>query len=303
MFSRNSGDLEHLKYNHEGIVIRPPSEAGSFLLQVTYGCSHNRCTFCSTYKYTKFAQRPFEQIEEDIKLASRWNPSLTRAFLCDGDAMCLDTDELLAITGCLDDHLPRLGRVGIYANARDILSKSSEELESLRKNKLNIAYLGLESGNDGILEKVDKGATSAEMVDAVVKAQEAGIKVSVIVLLGLGSNSMSHKHAVDTASAINKMNPRYLSALTLMIVPGTRLHHSYSNGEFEIMNPLTILKELRTLVENINVEGPCLFRTNHASNYLPIGGTLPRDKDLMLKAIDEGLSDSSVLRPESFRAL
>lgn len=292
-----------MKYNHEGIVIRPPSEAGSFLLQVTYGCSHNRCTFCSTYKYTKFAKRPFDQIKEDIKLASRWNPSLTRAFLCDGDAMCLDTNELLSITGCLNEHFPNLGRVGIYANARDILSKSSDELESLSANKLKIAYLGLESGNDEILERVDKGATSDDMVEAVIKAQKSGINVSVIVLLGLGSNSMSQKHAVDTAAVINRMNPRYLSALTLMIVPGTRLHRSYSAGEFEIMNPLTILEELRALLENIEVEGPCLFRTNHASNYLPIGGNLPDDKEFMLNTINEGLADSSILRPESFRAL
>lgn len=292
-----------MKYNHEGIVIRPPSEAGSFLLQVTYGCSHNRCTFCSTYKFTKFAKRPFDQITEDIKLASRWNPSLTRAFLCDGDAMCLDTDELLAITGSLDEHFPNLDRVGIYANARDILKKTSEELESLSNNKLKIAYLGLESGNDEILDRVDKGATSTDMIDAVIKAQKAGISVSVIVLLGLGSNSMSQQHAADTASVINRMNPRYLSALTLMIVPGTRLHRSYSAGEFEIMNPMTILEELRILLENIDIKGPCLFRTNHASNYLPIGGNLPDDKEFMINSIDEGLSNTGILRPESFRAL
>ncbi|MBN1289584.1 MAG: radical SAM protein [Actinobacteria bacterium] len=292
-----------MKYNHEGIVIRPPSEAGSFLLQATLGCSHNQCAFCSTYKYTKFARRPLAKIKEDIDLAARYNPSIKRAFLCDGDAMCLETEELLDITSYLDDRFPKLERVGLYANARDLLAKSPDELRSLSENKLTIAYLGLESGNDEILKEMKKGATSEEMVQAVIKAQASGINVSAIGLLGLGSNSMSHRHAVDTGKVVSRMNPRYFSALTLMIVPGTPLHRKHSNGEFEVMNPLSILQELATLLRNIDVEGPCLFRTNHASNYLPIGGVLPRDKDKMLAIIDEALKDTSTLRPERFRAL
>lgn len=292
-----------MKYNHEGIVIRPPSEAGSFLLQVTLGCSHNQCAFCSTYKYTKFSRRPIAKIKEDIDLAAKWNPAIRRAFLCDGDAMCLETEELLEITCYLDKQFPNLERVGIYANAQDLLAKTPEDLRSLSENKLTIAYLGLESGNDGILEEMKKGATSEEMVQAVTKAQKAGIAVSVIALLGLGSNSKSHRHAVDTGEVVSRMNPRYFSALTLMIVPGTPLHKKYSSGEFEVMNPVSILEELSVLLSNIDVEGPCLFRTNHASNYLPIGGMLPQDKDKMLTIIDGALKDTSILRPEQFRAL
>ncbi len=288
---------------HQGIVIRPPSEAGSFLLQVTYGCSHNRCAFCITYNYTKFGVRDFEKVKEDIELASRWNPSINRVFLCDGDAMCLPSDKLERILDCLNDHFPALERVGIYTNARDILTKSPEELAALQSKKLGIGYMGLESGNDEILDRMHKGATAREMVQAVRKAQDAGIDMSVIVLLGLGSNAMSRQHALDSAHAVNRMNPRYLSALTLMLLPGTSLYQKYRKGEFEIMNPTSILEELRLFLENLDVEGDCIFRTNHASNYLPIGGRLPRDKERMLEVIDSGLADSSLLRPESFRAL
>jgi radical SAM superfamily enzyme YgiQ (UPF0313 family) len=284
-------------------VIRPPSEAGSFLLQVTYGCSHNRCTFCVTYKFTRFGVRPFEKVENDIRLASKYNPAIRRVFLCDGDAMCLPTDELVRILDCLNECFPELERVGIYANARDILAKSPAELETLSSKKLGIAYMGLESGNDYILDRVKKGATSGEMIQAVRKAQESGIDMSVIVLLGLGSNEMSRRHAIDSADVVNRMNPRYLSALTLMLLPGTSLFRDYQKGKFELMNPTSILQELKWFLEKVELEGDCTFRTNHASNYLPIGGTLPVDKERMLDVVRLGLSDSSLLRPESFRAL
>ena len=288
---------------HQGIVIRPPSEAGSFLLQVTYGCSHNRCAFCVTYKFTRFAARRFDKIKEDIQLAARWNSSISRVFLCDGDAMCLSTDELVRILDCLDEHFPALERVGIYANARDILTKTPDELALLREKNMGIAYLGLESGNDEILERMKKGATAEEMIQAVNKAQKARIAMSVIVLLGLGSNAMSRQHALDSARAVSRMNPRFLSALTLMLLPGTSLFHQYQKGDFEIMNPTSILEELKWFLENIEVEEECVFRTNHASNYLPIGGRLPGDRERMLEVVERGLADSSLLRPESFRAL
>ena len=289
--------------NHQGIVIRPPSEAGSFLLQTTVGCSHNKCAFCVTYKFVKFTVRPFEKVREDIELAARWNRGMSRAFLCDGDAMCLPTSDLEKILDCLADNLPHLERVGIYANARDILNKTPEELRLLREKKLGIAYLGLESGNDEILENVRKGATAEEMVQAVRKAEEAGIAMSVIVLLGLGSNAMSRKHATDSARIVSRMDPSYLSALTLMLLPGTPMFRDYQKGAFEIMNPVSILQELRWLLEGIEVQGPCVFRTNHASNYLPVGGNLPQDKERMLEVVDRGLANPAILRPESRRAL
>lgn len=289
--------------DNEGIVIRPPSEAGSFLLPVTVGCSHNRCTFCLTYKFTRFKVRPFESVREDIELAARYNPAIRRVFLCDGDAMCLPAADLERVLDCLADNFASLERVGIYANARDILTKTPAELQALSARKLRIAYLGLESGDDEVLTRVRKGASSEEMVQAVRKAEEAGIRMSAIVLLGLGSNAGSRRHAVESGRVASRMNPSYLSALTLMLLPGTRLYNEYTDGKFELMNPLSILRELRWLLEAIDVEGPTVFRTNHASNYLPIGGTLPGDKERMLALIDRGLSDPSMLRPESFRAL
>ncbi|MDD5748419.1 MAG: radical SAM protein [Actinomycetota bacterium] len=291
------------RQNLEGIVIRPPSEAGSFLLQVTHGCSHNRCSFCITYKFTKFGRRPFEKIKEDIELASRHNPHVRRVFLCDGNAMCLSTEELSQILDLLNKKFKKLERVGIYANATDILSKSLSELKLLREKKLGIGYLGLESGNDEILKKINKGSTSKEMTQAVRKAQEAGMLMSVIVLLGLGSNSMSKKHAEDSAVVISRMNPSFLSALTLMLLPGTPLYSEYLKGNFGLMNPLSILEELECFVSGIEVEGPCVFRTNHASNYLPLGGVLPDDKAAILEAIEYGISNPSILRSEKHRAL
>ncbi len=289
--------------NREGIVIRPPSEAGSFLLPITVGCSHNKCTFCLTYKFTRFKKRDLESVMEDIELAAKYNPGIRRVFLCDGDAMCLPADEIEAVLDCLNDNFADLERVGIYANAFDILSKTPDELRALSDKKLKIAYLGLESGSDEILKRVRKGATADEMVRAVRAAEEAGIAVSVIVLLGLGSNRLSREHAKQSAEVVSRMNPSYVSALTLMLLPGTSLYKDFEKGEFEIMDPLSILQELRWFLQDIELEGPCVFRTNHASNYLPVAGTLPEDKQRMLDVIDRGLSDPGMLRPESRRAL
>ena len=286
-----------------GIVIRPPSEAGSFLLQVTYGCSHNHCAFCGTYMFTKFARRPLDEILAEIKATARYNPGMRRAFLCDGDAMCLDAAELLPILQSLKQSLPRLERVGIYANAANILAKTDAELESLGAAGLTIGYLGLESGNDDILKRMRKGSTADEMVEAVTRAQAAGIDMSVIVLLGLGSYQMSREHALDSASVASRMNPRYLSALTLMLIPKTALYARHQKGEFEVMDARSILQELRWFLAGVEVPGPCVFRTNHASNYLPVAGDLPQDKERMLAIIDRGLADSSMWRPESRRAL
>jgi len=286
-----------------GIVIRPPSEAGSFLLQVTYGCSHNHCAFCGTYMFTRFARRPFDEIDAEIAATARYNPGVRRVFLCDGDAMCLETEELEAILDSLAAHFGKLERVGVYSNARDILAKTPAQLETLSAKKLTLAYLGLESGSDSILESMRKGATADEMVEAVVRAQAAGIAVSVIVLLGLGSYGMSREHAEASARVVSRMNPRYLSALTLMLLPKTALYQRHKKGQFVLMDARSILQELRWFLQDVEVAGPTVFRTNHASNYLPLAGDLPRDKEKLLAIIDRGLSDSSLWRPESRRAL
>lgn len=291
---------------YEGIVIRPPSEANSFILQATIGCSHNKCTFCGTYQLVKFRKRSLDEIKEDIDMASdyflRNHIEVKRVFLADGDVLCLSTKELISILDYLEEKFNQLERVGIYSNAWNILEKTDEELKILREKKLGIVYLGLESGSDKILTSVKKGAGSAQMIEAVKKAKKAGMKTSVIVLLGLGGKEMSVEHVEKSARVLNEMNPDYLSALVLMLIPFTPLARKCARGEFETLNSHEILEELKILVENLNLKGT-IFRSNHASNYLPLKGTFPQDKKKLLKVIDLALNDKVPLRPNYLRAL
>jgi radical SAM superfamily enzyme YgiQ (UPF0313 family) len=287
-----------------GTVIRPPSEARSTILQVTYGCSHNQCTFCGTYLDKPFRVRPVEEVMEDIALAERTAPRTRRVFLADGDALVLGTDRLISILDALASAFPMLERVGTYANAQDILRKSPTDLERLRKKGLGIVYLGLESGSDEVLRRVRKGATAAEMVDAVQRVKAAGMLTSVIGILGLAGPDGSAAHAAATGRAVSAMDPHYLAMLTLMLVPGTELHRQWEAGAFELMSPEAMLAELRQVIEHLEGLTRCVFRTNHASNYLPLAGTLPQDKDRLLATLDTALSRGrSSLRPESWRAL
>jgi radical SAM superfamily enzyme YgiQ (UPF0313 family) len=287
-----------------GMVIRPPSEASSLILQVTYGCSHNRCTFCPTYLDKPFKTRPLTEIVEDIESAKENMPNTRRVFLADGNAMVLSTKKLMQISGYLNTAFPGLQRIGIYANARDIVSKTGDELKNLCRAKLSIIYLGLESGSNTVLKKVNKGATAEDMITAVIKAQNAGIKVSVIGLLGLGGTALWKEHAVKTGKAVSAMSPRYFSLLTVMIVSGTGLHAEWQNGTFTLPEPLDLLREMRIIIENINVKTGCIFRTNHASNYLALQGRFPRDKGRMLQSIDYALDQGETfLRPEYTRGL
>jgi radical SAM superfamily enzyme YgiQ (UPF0313 family) len=287
---------------YEGAVFRPPSEANSYLLQVTLGCSHNKCAFCASYMDKRFRVRPEREVLEDIAMASKAMPGTRRVFLCDGDAMVLKTDRLLRILDALDDAFPQLQRVGIYANARDILKKSEEELRSLREKKLGIAYLGMESGSDEILASICKGATSDDMIRAVRKAEDSGLKASVILILGLGGRAKSREHALASARVASAMNPRFLSCLMLMLVPGTPMHDAYARGEFEPLSPEELMQELRLFVEHLELDGT-VFRANHASNYLPLGGRFPKDKEAVLAQIDAAIRGETGLRPEFLRGL
>jgi radical SAM superfamily enzyme YgiQ (UPF0313 family) len=287
---------------YEGVVVRPPSEAKSLILQATLGCSHNKCIFCGTYLDKRFRARPLKELFEDIDSVGDYAFSVRRVFLADGNALVLSTDRLLKILDKLNDSFPRLERVGIYGNASDILRKSLEDLAELRKRKLGIIYLGLESGRDEILQFVEKGATSQEMIEAVKKGQAVGIDLSVIAILGMGGRGLWEHHARETARVLNEMNPRYASFLTLMVIPGTPLYDMVRAGEFDLLDPLEMLRELGIIVENLDLEGT-VFRTNHASNYLALGGTFPQDKDKILREIERGLSGEVPLRPEFLRAL
>lgn len=289
---------------YHGTVIRPPSEARSYILQVTYGCSHNRCTFCGTYLDKPFRVRPLEEVLEDIELARQMLPHTRRLFLADGDALALSTRRLVPILDALGTAFPHLERVGIYANARNLLRKSAADLALLRRKKLGIVYLGLESGSDEVLRRVRKGSTAAEMVEAVRKARAAGMCASVIGILGLGGPALSSAHAEATGRVVSQMNPEFFSMLSLMLVPGTELHRQWQAGEFQLLGPEAMLAELRRVIAHLDGFSHCLFRTNHASNYLPLSGTLPQDKARLLAMLDKALvRGKSALRPESWRAL
>lgn len=289
---------------YHGTVVRPPSEAQSYILQVTYGCSHNRCAFCGTYSDKPFRARPVEEVLEDVAMAGKRLPDTRRVFLADGNALVLGAERLHEVLDALASAFPHLRRVGIYANARDILAKSDGELASLREKKLEIIYLGLESGSDEVLRRVSKDSTAAEMIEGVGKAKRAGIRVSVIALLGLGGADLSKKHAQETGRVVSTMDPHYLSMLTLMLAPGTELHRQQQSGTFKLLAPEFLLTELREVVVHLNGLSRCIFRTNHASNYVPLAGTLSRDKAKLLAALDEAMDRGpDGFRPEYWRAL
>lgn len=287
---------------YEGMVIRPPSEANSLILQITLGCSHNKCTFCGTYFDKKFRKRPLKEVFEDIDSVRPYAGEITRVFLADGDAMVLAQEHLIKVFDKLNETFPNLQRVGIYANARDILKRTPAQLEELHERKLGIAYIGLESGSDEVLRAVKKGATAQEQIDSVRKAQAAGIKMSVIALLGLGGRELSEEHARKTAWALNEMQPRFASFLSLMLVPGTELAAQYKRGEFDLPGPLELLRELRMIVQDLELKRT-IFRTNHASNFLALAGTLAKDKEKILAELDRGISGDAPLRPEFLRGL
>ena len=289
---------------YQGMVIRPPSEANSYILQVSYGCSHNRCTFCGTYRDKPFQVRPIQEVLEDIALAQARFPDTRCVFLADGNALVLDAESLTRILDELASGFPRLRRVGIYANARDVLGKTDAELAALRQRKLAIVYLGLESGSDEVLRRVQKGITAAEMVEAVQRLKRADIRASVIGLLGLGGTELSAEHAEETGRVVSAMDPEYFSMLTVMLIPGTELYKQRQQGTFELPQPEDLLQELRQVIARCDNLSRCIFRTDHASNYLPLAGTLSRDKAELLASIDEAQAQGrSALRPEAWRAL
>jgi len=283
-------------------VFRPPSEADSLILQVTVGCSHNRCTFCSMYRSKQFGAKPLEQVRAEILEArAEYGGDVRRVFLADGDAMCLSASRLAAILDALNDAFPRLQRVGIYANARDVLAKSDEELAGLRQRTLKILYTGLESGDDETLAAVEKGATSADIVEAVRRARAAGMATSVMVLVGLAGDERSLAHARRSAEAVNAMAPNYTALLTYTPTPGSPLAERVSRGEVVLPSPRESILEIREFVQAVTCE--TYFTCNHASNYVPLTGRLPRSKSDILASLDAALAGDVPLKPEFLRGL
>ena len=290
---------------YEQVIVRPPSEANSFLLPVTLGCSHNKCAFCGTYTGIKFRIRPLEDIKQDIdKVAEHYSWSMRRVFLENGDALICPQRRLVEVLKYLNQKFPRLHRIGTYATPQSARIKSVDELKELNQLGLKIAYMGVETGDEELLKKINKGASYDEIVEAGRKIKQAGITLSVTVILGLGGVEGSRKHTLGTARVLTDLDPDFAGALTIMLVPGTPLHKEWEEGKFTIISPFQSLEELRLIIENANFT-KCFFTANHASNYLPIKARLPQQKAELLKLIDEVLAskDMSRLRPEFIRAL
>ena len=290
---------------YEGNIFRPFSEANSYLLQCTIGCSHNQCTFCGMYKDVKYRVRRTAEILEDIRMAKDYYGDLEKVFLCDGDAIAIETDTLLTIIDKLYSTFPSLRHVGSYVGPQSTLSKTPEELRALRKAGLTKAYIGVETGDDELLKKVKKGVGYDEMLLAGRRLVEADINLSVMVLLGLaGPGEASARHAMATARICNEMKPQYLAALTVTPVPGTVLYHQVQKGEFQLLDPFETLAEMKMIFENITMDN-LKFVGTHASNYLPITGTLQKDKQKMIALVDKVLSgrDEKLLRPDHMRGL
>lgn len=288
--------------HYEGNIIRPPSEANSILLQVTVGCSHNKCKFCGAYSGERFRIKPDSVIMEDIAFAAEYCKRQRRIFLCDGDALIIPQKRLLPILKAIEKQLPWVTRVGVYANAKSIKMKTLDELKELKKHGLSIAYMGLETGDDVTLKKVSKGVTSGTMIQMGKKIRKAGIKLSITVLLGLAGPERSAIHAKETGRVLSEIDPEYVGALSLMLYPETDLYHEYKSGKFILLEPNEMLEELRIMIENTNMSRG-LFHANHASNYLPIRAKMPKDKEATLQLIDEALGGRVALRPEWMRAL
>lgn len=275
--------------NAEGMVFRPPSEAKSLILRVTIGCSHNKCSFCSMYRDVRFRTRSQQEIYALIEQAARYYPDTRRIFLADGNALVLGNDRLLPIMHKLKETFPKLARITCYGGPKDINRKSVEELAELKEAGLQIIYLGIESGDDDTLAYVNKGVTAEEMIAAGQKVIASGLKLSAMLILGLGGKARTNEHALNSARVVNAINPTMLSALTLMLHEGTPLREAADKGEFQPLSAYELMQELKKMIESINVTDPCIFRSNHVSNMLPLAGTLPKDKAALLADIDEML--------------
>jgi len=288
--------------DYQGNIFRPPSEANSILLQITTGCSHNKCSFCGMYKDSRFSIKDDKTIMADIDFAARHCRNQHHLFLCDGDALILPQKRLVRILSAIQTKLPWVRRVGTYANTKCIKRKSPEELRELHQLGLTIAYMGLESGDDVTLKDIKKGSDSNNMIEMGQEIRAAGIKLSITVLLGIAQKERSHIHAKETGRVLSAIDPEYIGALTLMLTPGTPLFEASQRGRFYLLNSMEMLEELGMMFTNTDLTNG-YFHANHASNYLPVKAKLPRDKIATLKLIDEALKGNVSLKPEYMRGL
>ena len=275
--------------HYSGAVYRPPSEAHSLIVQCTLGCSHNRCAFCIMYKAKSFSINPLEQVLGDLAEARAYYPRIERVFLADGDALILPMDYLLTVLDYIRDHFPECGRVSAYASTKALMRKTDDELKALREHGLQMIYVGLESGDEALLKKYDKGVTAEEIVEHSLRAKAAGITLSITAINGMGGKEQSEEHALATAAALSRVKADYVAMLTLRVYSGTPLHDWIERGELTMLGPQELALENRLILQHIDSDGS-VFRSNHASNYLPLKGTLNRDRDALIERIDQALA-------------
>ena len=288
--------------DYQGDIIRPPSEAFSLILQVTLGCSHNRCTFCGAYRDRSFQIKPFERIEQDLEFAAAWCRRQTTLFLADGDALALPHEFLITLLKRIREQLPWVRRVSSYATCQNIEAKTDAQLLAYRQLGLSRLYMGLESGHDPTLAAIVKGVDSEAMIAAGQRMRAAGIFVSITCLLGIAGASLSLEHAAATAMVLNRMQPHQIAVLTLMVLANTPLYRRMCDNRFTMPDQMQLFRELRCLLAGL---GPhrTQFHANHASNYFSLNGRLPRDREPMLATIDQALAGALLLKPEPYRAL
>jgi radical SAM superfamily enzyme YgiQ (UPF0313 family) len=287
---------------YEGNIFRPPSEAYSLLVQVTIGCTHNKCTFCSMYKDKQFHIRKLEDILEDLAWARRHYARVERIFLCDGDALALSVNKLMPILNYIKENFPECERVTAYARAEDALRKTDEELKQLYEAGLTMAYVGAESGSEKVLEDIHKGETRQQLIDGVKKIEASGMKASVTFISGLAGKAGWEEHAIETGKMISEMSPSYVALLTLIVDPSVPMAKDIESGKMELLSAEEVMKETLLMLENTEVTRKCVFRSNHASNYLSLKGNLPDDKERMMEQIREAMSNH-MFKDEMFRAL
>lgn len=286
-----------------GDVYRPPSEAYSLIVQATIGCTHNKCSFCKMFKEKRFQTRPTEDIIADFAWARKRYRSVPRIFLADANALCLKTDKLMPILTYIEETFPECERVTIYGRASDVLRKTEDELRMLREHGLTMVYIGAESGSDKVLEMCRKGETRQQLIDAVKRIEKVGIKASVTFISGLAGKDGWEDHAIQTGTMITEMNASYVSLLTLLVDPQAPMYEDIQSGRLKLLTPQEVLAETHLMLENANPEKTCIFRSNHASNYLSLKGNLPQDRDRFLAQIEAAMKNTGMLKDERFRLL
>lgn len=288
---------------YEGDIYRPPSEAYSLLVQVTIGCTHNKCTFCKMFKDKKFRIRKLDEVLEDLAWARKRYRRVERIFLCDGDALALSNNRLMPILKYISDNFPECERVTIYGRATDVLKKTDQEMRELYEAGMTMVYIGAESGSDKVLKDICKGETRQQLIDGVKKIEACGMQASVTFISGLAGKDGWEDHAIQTGTMISEMQPSYVGLLTLIVEPSVPMAKDIEEGRLRLLSPEEVMAETLLMLKHTDVTKKCVFRSNHASNYISLRGDLPKDKDNMMALLRRAMENHDMFRDERFRAL